>query len=149
MMAWGKEEKKEERSVIDQLLSSFTKNAREMNAIAGFPGVLLLVGILAIGLPALPGFEESTGLMFVAGICILCSAITYAVQWWFMAKQAEAHAILVTRFTHDFLQRYLDSKNEFEAEHVDWAIRNIINKLSTPIESPNNLLQPNAKSSAE
>ena len=139
-MAWGKEEKKEESSVIDQLLSSFTKNAREMNSIAGFPGILLLVGILAIGLPTVPGFEASTGLMFVAGICVLSSAITYTVQWWFVAKQAEAHAILVSRFTHEFLQRYLDSKKEFEAEHIDWAIRNILNRLSNPMESPNKLL---------
>lgn len=120
-----------------------------MNAIAGFPGVLLLVGILAIGLPALPGFEESTGLMFVAGICIFSSAVTYAVQWWFMAKQAEAHAILVSRFTHEILQRYLDSKKELQAEHIDWVIRNILNKLSSPMESPNNLLHPNAKASDE
>ena len=136
-MSIFKNDKEEPQSPIDQILSSFTKNAKEMNSIAGFPGVLLLVGLGAVGLPVMPGVEPSNGLMFVAGICIFASSATYTVQWWFMSKQAEAQALMLREFTKTFLDRYLQSKTTFEAEHVDWAIENILNKLTEKKKLPN------------
>ena len=136
-MTWGKNESKEPLSPIDQILSSFTKNAKEMNSIAGFPGILLLVGLTAMGLPVIPGIEASNGLMFIAGVSIFSSTVTYTVQWWFMAKQTEAQSEILRVFTQKFLERYLESKDKFEAEHVDWAINNILNKLTKKPELPN------------
>lgn len=143
----GKQE--EQKSPIDQILSSFTKNAKEMNSIAGFPGVLLLIAVLALGLPVLLGAEASLSLSIVAGAAIVASSVTYTVQWWYMAKQSEAQALILRNITEEFLRRYLDSKDKFEPEYIDWAISNIINKLTHKPIAPNKSMQPTADASAD
>jgi hypothetical protein len=122
--------KEEGESPIDVVLSSFTRNAASINTVLGFPGVLLLFSVLALSLPAIPGVAVSNGFFLVSGGAILASAISYAAQWFYSAKQAEAQASILRSFTQSFLDRYLAGKQVFEAEHVDWAIRNILLPLT-------------------
>lgn len=128
MSMFGK--KNEEKSPLDALLGTFTKSAKEMNALFGFPGVLLLAGVVAFAMPAFTDLAPVNGLYFLSGCSILASALTYSAQWFYLARQSEAQAKIVSDFTEAFLHRYLSSKEQVDAEHVDWAIKNIIEPLT-------------------
>lgn len=123
--------KNEEKSPLDAFLGTFTKSAKEMNALFGFPGVLLLTGVVAFAMPVLAGAESANGLYFLSGCSILASAITYFAQWLYLAKQSEIQAKIVSNFTEAFLQQYLSSRGgHFEAEHVEWVINHILKPLT-------------------
>ena len=129
-MGSGHSNNKDEESIIDVLLSAFTKNAKEMNALLGFPGVLLLFAVLALALPAIPGYEMSIGLLFISGVSIVASSVTYFALWSYSAKQAAAQTTILNEFIKTFLNKYLADKEKVEAEHIDWAINNILHRLT-------------------
>jgi CubicO group peptidase (beta-lactamase class C family) len=59
-MWFGKGKEETPKSAIEQLLSAFTEQSTKMNAILGFPGVLLLMAIVSAALLAISGVNPST-----------------------------------------------------------------------------------------
>lgn len=57
-------EAKEAKSPIDALLNTFTTHAERMHALAGFPGVLLLLGVFLVLLDVIPGHIYRSHIIF-------------------------------------------------------------------------------------
>lgn len=117
-------------SPVNALLSAFTENAKEINSFLGFPGVLLLVAVLVLGLFSVPGYNlESLHAVIVASVALAGSIATYSSQRYVAAKRAEAQTHILTGYGGLLLEKYFSSKQEIGAENIEWAINHIIKEL--------------------
>ena len=131
------------QSPLDKILSAFTEQAIRMHALLGFPGVLLLLAIVFVALPTIPGVGVSSSLTVLAATSLLGSVATYVAECYYALRRAEAQARILENYTRMFLDRYLASKGTVGAEEVHFAIDYILMPL---LEKPHPTLPPKSGS---
>jgi hypothetical protein len=128
-MIFGKGKEETPKSAIEQLLSAFTEQSVKMNAILGFPGVLLLMAIVFAALPAIPGFNSTTTFTILSATSLVGSVVTYLANWYYSLRHAQAQAQIVSDYTRLFVEKYLQSLNEVRAENLTFGIEKILMPL--------------------
>ena len=124
---FGKDKDETLKSPVDQLLSAFTEQAVKMNALLGFPGVLLLLAIVFAALPVLSIVNPAFTILAAASL--VGSIATYLADWYYSLRHAEAQAQLVSDYTRLFLERYLASQEKVTAESVTFGIDHVLMPL--------------------
>jgi NADPH:quinone reductase-like Zn-dependent oxidoreductase len=139
MRVFGKDKqenkKQTPRSPLEQLLSSFTEQSKRMNAILGFPGVLLLMAIVFAALPAVTRVNPSSSFTVLAAASLVGSVVTYLANWYYSLRHAEAQAQIVSDYMRLFLDKYLASLGSVTAENVLFGIDHIFMPLFTKREA--------------
>ena len=123
----GKEEV--QKSPIEQLLGAFTEQSVRINAILGFPGVLLLMAIVFVSLPSVPGVTASPGLTVLAAVSLVGGVVTYLASWYYSLRHAQSQAQMLASYTQLFLEKYLASLGEVKAQDVTFGIDHILMPL--------------------
>lgn len=118
------------KSPVEEILRAFTEGSREMHSFLGFPGVLLIVTVISIALPAVPGYNLAPDLAIIlASVALAGSVVTYSAQRYQETKRAEAQTEILRQYTQSFLEKYLAGKDKVGPGEVQWSINNILKPL--------------------
>ena len=115
------------RSPIDALLESFTTNTARMHTILGYPGVLLLLAVLFVGLVVAPGFNRDPAIIYLAIVALLGSVLTYLAEWYFNLRMASAKADMLRSYQKMLIEKFLPE--EVRLQDVQAVIRDIISPM--------------------
>lgn len=131
-MNWFQEEKK--KSPVETLIGSFTEQSEKMHALAGFPGILLLLTIILLLIPTFANSFEKNALgenahYALAGISLIGAIVSYLMNSFHNVRRMEAEAKIINDFTSTFVESYLKGKSSVDAETVTFAITHIIGPL--------------------
>src|SRR5439155_19363322 len=134
----GGQRSAEDTSPADLVLGAFTRSAKEMNSILGFPGVLVLVAVLPLLLQAIPGFAfPPEQAVIVVSVALGSSVVTYWAQRYSDTKRAEAQSNVLEGYIQLFVKKYLESKDKIEAEDMEWVNNHILVPFLKPMAKPN------------
>src|SRR2546426_7962597 len=107
----------EDGSPADLILGAFTRSAREMHSMMGFPGVLILVAVLPLLLQLIPGYGFPAEQAAILSSTALASSVgIYWAERYSDTKRAEAQAKVLQEYIQLFVGRYLEGKKDIGAE---------------------------------
>ncbi|HJP78004.1 MAG TPA: hypothetical protein VJ914_27275 [Pseudonocardiaceae bacterium] len=104
------------------VLGAFTDAATKLHAILGFPGVLLAFGLAALVMEGFPGLLAPTPAAIIVAFSLASSVATYTANRMLDLKAARIEAQALSDYKKMLLQRYLDSKTDFQLEYVRPAL---------------------------
>ena len=129
MFGKGSKDKKDEeaKSPIDALLNTFTTHTERMHALAGFPGVLLILGVFLVLLDVIPGYDAKPEIIYLAIASIIGSVVTYLAEWFYNLRMSQARSELIRSYLSLLIERFLPQ--EAQLQDIQATINSIINPM--------------------
>ncbi len=120
-------EAEEAKSPIDALLNTFTTHTERMHAFAGFPGVLMVLGVFLVLLDVIPGYDAKPEIIYLAIASIIGSVVTYLADWFYNLRMSQARSELIRSYLLLLVERFLP--REAKLQDVQSAINSIIKPM--------------------